>query len=193
MIRCNFIFIGCLCFFQIAIAQNKYEQESRIKKESFPENAFALIEDYLENATRIRFYQETDSLKKSFEAKFKKGRLHYSVEFNADGELEDVEFTINENDIPEDTWHTIKNYLDLKYPKLRVKKIQQQHPLVDNNPEKTVHKAFQNLILPHINYEIIFSSKQEQKFQSFEALFDAEGNLVNIRKSFPPSYDHVLY
>ncbi|MFD2099855.1 hypothetical protein [Flagellimonas iocasae] len=184
MIRYSLIFIGCLCSFQIAIAQNKYDQESRIKKESFPENAFALIKDYLENAKRVRFYQKTDSVKKGFEAKFKKGRLHYSVEFNAGGELEDVEFRINENDIPEDTWYTIKNYLDLKYPKLRVKKIQQQHPLVDNNPEKTVHDAFQNLMLPNINYKITFSDKTAGKSHSYDALFNAEGHFLKVQELF---------
>ena len=193
MTRFSSIFIGLLCFFQVGFAQNKYEKESRIKKESFPEKAYDLISTYLENAKRVRFYQELDSTKKSFEAKFKKGRLHYSVEFNAEGDLEDVEFVIREFDIPEDTWNTIKSYLSSNYPKLRIKKIQQQHPLTEDDPEKTVYEAFQNLMLPHINYEIIFSSKKERKFQSYEALFNAEGNLVNIRKSFPPSYDHVLY
>lgn len=192
MMKFNFIFIGFLCFIQIGFAQNKYEKESRIKKEAFPENAFALIESYLEDAKRIRFYQETDSTKKSFEAKFKKGRLHYSVEFNQEGDLEDVEFIINENDIPEDTWNRIKNYLNSQYPKLRIKKIQQQHPRMGDS-KKTLREAFQNLMLPHINYEIIFSSKKEKRFQSYEALFNAEGSLLNIRKSFPPSYDHVLY
>lgn len=193
MRRFSSIFICLLCFFHVGFAQNKYEKESRIKKEAFPKKAYDLISAYLENAKRVRFYQESDSTKKSFEAKFKKGRLHYSVEFNAEGDLEDVEFVIREFDIPEDTWNTIKSYLSSNYPKLRIKKIQQQHPQVDQNPEKTVHEAFQNLMLPHINYEIIFSSKNERGFQSYEALFNAEGNLVNIRKSFPPSYDHVLY
>lgn len=184
MMRFSPIFICLLCFFQVSFAQHKYGQESRIKKEAFPEKAYALISEYLVNAKRVRFYEETVSTKKSFEAKFKKGRLHYSVEFNADGDLEDVEFIIKEYDIPEDTWNTITTYLNSNYPKLRIKKMKQQHPLVGQNPEKTVHEAFQNLMLPYINYEIIFSSKKERKFQSYEALFNAEGGLINIRKLF---------
>ena len=86
---------------QITFGQNKYERESRIDKSDFPKSAYLLIEDYLKDAKRVRFYQETDSTKKSFEAKFKKGRLHYSVEFDAQGTLEDVEFKIKDNQFPD--------------------------------------------------------------------------------------------
>lgn len=186
-----FLIIGTV---QIISAQNKYERESKIDEDAFPNNAYILIEKYLEDAKRLRFYQETDSTKKSYEAKFKKGRLHYSVEFNDKGKLEDVEFKIKERDIPNDTWRTIQFYLKENHKKHRVKKIQQQYPVREGqSTEKTLHNAFQNLILPEVNYELIFSSKESDGFQEYEALFDSEGQLIQIRKSFPPSYDHVLY
>lgn len=189
--KIGLLFLCCLPFW--VVSQEKREQEFRIDREKFPEAALAQIEGYLTNAKRIRFYQEMDSTKKSYEAKFKKGRLHYSVEFNENGILEDVEFIIKERDIPRDTWDTIMDYLDATYPKFRIKKIQQQHPKADRDSKKTLHEAFQNLMLPHINYEFVFSAKNENGFQTYEALFNFEGNLINIRKSFPPSYDHVLY
>ncbi|WP_108245886.1 hypothetical protein [Muricauda brasiliensis] len=186
-----FVIVGTV---QITSAQNKYEQESRIDKADFPNSAYLLIEDYLKDAKRVRFYQETDSTKKSFETKFKKGRLHYSVEFDEEGTLEDVEFKIKERDIPNDTWNTIQSYLDENHYKHRVKKIQQQYPLREKKSvEKTLHNAFQNLILPDVNYELVFSAKESGDFQEYEALFDSEGQLIRLRKSFPPSYDHVLY
>ena len=186
-----FVIVGIV---QITSAQNKYEQESRIDKADFPNSAYLLIEDYLKDAKRVRFYQEIDSTKKSYEAKFKKGRLHYSVEFDESGKLEDVEFIIKEQDVPNDTWGTILFYLDENHAKYRIKKIQQQYPLLDGQSEKKLlHNAFQNLILPEVNYELIFSAKKDKEFQEYEALFDAEGQLIQIRKSFPPSYDHVLY
>tara|TARA_B100000945_G_C20143681_1_gene485134 strand:+ start:83 stop:640 length:558 start_codon:yes stop_codon:yes gene_type:complete len=179
---------------QISFAQNKYERESRIDKEEFPSKSFSLIQKYLEDAKRVRFYQEMDSTKKSYEAKFKKGRLHYSVEFNKNGSLEDVEFKIKERDIPNDTWATIMYYLDENHAKPRVKKIQQQYSTQEGQPtEKTLHNAFQNLILPEVKYELVFSAKKDKEFQEYEALFDSEGQLIRLRKSFPPSYDHVLY
>lgn len=176
-----------------ALCQVKREQEFRIDREQFPDAAFSQIEEYVANAKRIRFYQELDSTKKSYEAKFKKGRLHYSVEFNEKGKLEDVEFIITKRDIPEDSWNAITDHLHAEYPKFRIRKIQQQYPLDDRDPKKTLHDAFQNLILPYINYELVFSAKKDKGFQTYEALFNSEGTLINIRKSSPLSYDHVLY
>lgn len=177
----------------VALGQNKYERESRIDREQFPKTSFKLIEDYLIDAKRIRFYHETDGKKMSYEAKFKKGKLHYSIEFNEDGVLEDVEFIITEDDIPESTWTTIIDYLKITYSKYRIRKIQQQHPLHNQDSQKTIHDALQNLLLPYINYEVVFATKEKKDFQTYEALFDADGQLIKIRKSFPPSYDHVLY
>ena len=186
-----FVIVGIV---QITSAQNKYEQESRIDKADFPNSAYLLIEGYLKDAKRVRFYQEIDSTKKSYEAKFKKGRLRYSVEFDEQGTLEDVEFKIKVRDIPNDTWGAIQSYLDKNHYKHRVKKIQQQYPLrEEKSVEKTLHNAFQNLILPDVNYELVFSAKESGGFQEYEALFDYEGQLIRLRKSFPPSYDHVLY
>lgn len=185
------LLILCLC--QTALAQNKYERETRIKREQFPKNALELIQDHLSHAKKIRFYQETDSTKNSYEAKFKKGRLHYSVEFDQQGTLEDIEFRITEVDIPEETWLAITKYLEQVHPKYRIKKIQQQYPVGDRATEKTVHDAFQNLILDYVNYEVVFAAKANKGFQTYEALFNSEGQLIIIRKSFPPSYDHVLY
>ncbi|MBO0330626.1 hypothetical protein [[Muricauda] lutisoli] len=190
----KYIFFLMLGIAQITIAQNKYEQESRIDKDDFPRNSYLLIEDYLEDAKRVRFYQESDSTKKSYEAKFKKRRLHYSVEFDQEGKLEDVEFKIKERDIPNDSWETIQFYLEKNHKKYRVKKIQQQYPTRKGQSlEETLHNAFQNLILPEVNYELVFSAKESDGFQEYEALFDSEGELKRIRKSFPQSYDHVLY
>ncbi len=178
---------------QIAYGQNKYEKESRIAQEQFPNTSYSLIQNYLADAKRVRFYFETNGDRKSYEAKFKKGKLHYSVEFDQNGNLEDVEFIIAEIDIPEDTWQIITDYLRNNFPKYRIKKIQQQHPLHQQNPKKTIHDALQNLILPYINYEVVFAVKENKSYQSYEALFNAEGQFVKISKSFPASYDHVLY
>ncbi|MBW8242261.1 hypothetical protein K1F50_05575 [Muricauda oceani] len=179
---------------QLGAAQDKYEQESRIDKEEFPSRSFSLIEDYLKNARRVRFYKETDSTKLSYEAKFKKDRLRYSVEFDKNGALEDVEFIIKERDIPNDTWNAIVSHLKKNHAKYRIKKIQQQHPVKNGqSEEKTLHNAFQNLILPEVNYELVFSAKEKRDYQEYEALFDSEGQPIRVRKSFPPSYDHVLY
>ncbi len=185
-----------VCMISSASAQDKYkyEREYRIKKSQFPEAAHALIQQYLEDARRIRFYRETDSAKVSFEAKFKQGRLHYSVEFNQEGELEDVEILIKEVDIPNESFNKITEYLETGFTKYRIRRIQQQYPVSkDETIQKTLNDAFQNLILPTIRYELIVAGKKENGFEDFEILFDADGGFLQSRKSLPANYDHILY
>lgn len=177
----------------LASAQNKYEREYRIKKSQFPDKALGYIEDKLEDARNIRFYKETDSTKVSYEAKFKKNRLKYSVEFNEGGTLEDIEILIRPIDIPNDSYKAVNKYLQKEFIKYRIQKIHQQYPIGDNSVETTVKNAFQNLILPSLKYKLIVSGKKNKGYEQFEVLFDAEGNFEKIRKSLPANYDHVLY
>lgn len=175
-------------------AQNKYEREYRIKKSQFPTQAFQLISEKIKDAKRLKFYKETDSTKISFEAKFKKDRLWYSVEFDESGVLEDIEITVKPIDVPSDSYDAILAYLNKSFAKYRIKKIQQQYSSTENEPlEKTLKNAFQNLILPSIHYELVVGGKKEKEYLDYEILFDSEGKFISIRKSLPPNYDHVLY
>ena len=182
-----------LCFFSAA-AQDKYEREFRIRKIQFPENALGFLDSYLKDAKRIRFYKEVDSAKISFEAKFKKDRLHYSIEFDDKGILEDVEIRITVVDIPQESYQAIAKYLKSNFRKYRIRKIQQQYPLsAFGSVEETLKIAFQNLLDPKINYELIVAGKMDRLFQDYEILFDANGKFIRLRKSLPANYDHVLY
>lgn len=185
----SFIFFGFSAF-----AQYKYEREYRIRKVQFPEKALGYIQEKLTDAKRIRFYKETDSTKVSYESKFKKDRLWYSIEFDEQGALEDIEILIKPLDIPDEAFGRIQKYLSENFKKYRIRKIQQQYPFSKGEqPETTIKNAFQNLMLPSINYELIVAGKKEKNFEQFEVLFNAEGSFRSIRKSLPPNYDHVLY
>jgi len=185
-----FLLLGCMA----CHAQNKFEREYRIKKSEFPENAYDLISLELTDVKKLRFYKEVDSAKISYEAKFKKDKLYYSIEFDEEGFLEDVEITITEVDMPNETFANIKAFLDRKCHLYKIKKIQQQYPFTSTADIKsTLRNAFQNLILPSINYELIVSAKTKEGREDFEILFDKEGNFVSLRKLLPPNYDHILY
>ena len=176
------------------MAQDKYEREYRIRKSQFPEQAFTFLETYLKDAKRLRFYKELDSAKTSYEAKFKKDRLFYSIEFDEEGLLEDVEILIMEVDIPNSSYQAMQEYLKSNFKKFRIRKIQQQYPLsAFQTVENTLEKAFQNLIDPKINYELIVAGKKDRDFQDYEILFDSNGKFIRLRKSLPANYDHVLY
>ncbi len=176
------------------MAQDKYEREFRIRKSQFPETAFTFLKTYLQDAKRLRFYKELDSAKISYEAKFKKDRLFYSIEFDQNGLLEDVEILITEVDVPNSSFQAMEEYLSANFKKFRIRKIQQQYTLsAFETVENTLKKAFQNLIDPGINYELIVAGKKDQDFRDYEILFDSEGKFIRLRKSLPANYDHVLY
>ena len=183
-----------LFFIWSAKGQYKYEREYRIKKNQFPTVAHAFIEDQLKDARRIRYYRETDSTKVSYEAKFKLDKLHYSVEFDEQGNLEDVEILIKEVDIPNDTFAAITAYLESNFTKYRILRIQQQYPVNENETvEETLKNAFQNLLLPTIRYEIMVAAKKDNGFEDYEILFDHKGEFIKLRKSLPLNHDHILY
>jgi hypothetical protein len=186
-----------LVLFSLATAaqgQVKYEREFRILREQFPKSALESVSPYLDGVKKLKFYKEIDSNRRSYELKFKKDRLHYSVEFNEEEALEDVEVIIKPVDIPEQTWNTIQEHLGSSWPKYKVRKIQQQYPRdAFSSDSETFQKAFQNLILPEIRYEIVVRGKTEDGYRDFELLYDAKGELLLMRESLPPNYDHVLY
>ncbi|MEX0290298.1 MAG: hypothetical protein AB3N14_14425 [Flavobacteriaceae bacterium] len=192
----HFLALG-LCFLLAngtCFAQNKYEREYRIKKSQFPKNALLFLDKKIQDARRVRFYKETDSAKASYEAKFKKDKLNYSVEFDEQGALEDIEILIKPIDIPEESMEAISNYLTKEFTKFRIRKIQQQYPVSSKEaPEVTLKNAFQNLLLPSLNYELIVAGKKAKTYADYEVLFNAEGAFIRIRKSLPANYDHVLY
>lgn len=178
----------------ILAAQHEYERAYRIRKVQFPEKARDYISEKMEDIRRLRYYRETDSSKISFEAKFKKDRLWYSAEFNKEGVLENIEIQIKPVDIPDDSFVKIETYLRNSFAKHRVHKLKQQYQITEEETvETTIKNAFQNLMLPSINYELVVSAKKKKHYEQFEILFDFEGNFKSIRKSLPPNYDHILY
>ncbi|MGB5360036.1 MAG: hypothetical protein WBN20_13420 [Eudoraea sp.] len=196
MKKYRFLLLLIMALFQFStgLSQIKVEREHRIKKNQFPEAAHDFIKEKLKDAKRIRFYKETDTTKISYEAKFKKDKLHYSIEFDQSGKLEDIEILIKEIDVPEDSWSKITTFLKEKFDKYKIKKIQQQYPVTSDEPtETTLNNAFQNLLIPTLNYEIMVWGKIQDNHADFEILFGAEGGFIKMRESLPANYDHVLY
>jgi hypothetical protein len=192
-IQVKIILASFLFCFQLAHSQYKYEKEHRILKSQFPTEAIAIIEENITDYKRIKFYKETDSIKISYEAKLKKDKLWYSIEFNEDGKLEDIEILIKSTDIPNDTYSNIEHYLNNNFTKYRIKRLQQQYPSTNDSLDEIFKNAFQNLILPSNNYEFVVVGRKEKGYLDYEILFDADGNFKQIRTSLPPNYDHVLY
>ena len=183
-----------LCLGYTAFAQIKNERAYRIRKVQFPVKALNFITENMKDVRRLKFYKENDSSKVGFEAKFRKERLWYSAQFNKEGIMEDIAISIQPVDIPDDSFLNIIKNLRNSFVKHRIRKIEQQYPITRaETTDTTIKNAFQNLILPSINYALVVTAKKEKRNELFEILFDAEGHFKSIRKSLPPNYDHVLY
>jgi len=192
--RLLLLLIMALFQYSTGLSQIKVEREHRIKKNQFPDAAHDFIKEKLQDAKRLRFYKETDTTKNRYEAKFKKDKLHYSVEFDESGKLKDIEILIKEVDVPEDSWSKITTFLNQKFTKYKIRKIQQQYPVTSDEPtETTLNNAFQNLLIPSLIYELLVRGKIHEDRADYEILFGAEGDFIKMRESLPANYDHVLY
>lgn len=184
-----FIFL-CYCPSQ---AQQKYEREFRILKSQFPTEAITLINNNVQHVKRLKYYKEVDSSTTRFEAKFKKDKLWYGIEFNEKGILERIQIVIKPTDIPNDTYIQIKDHLNNIFTKFRIRKIQQQYSSKNSTIEETFKNAFQNLILPSISYEIQVSGKKAKGNIEYELIFNADGKQQHTRTALPQNYDRILY
>jgi len=183
------LFGGIVCY-----AQNKSEREYRIKKSEFPTNAIEFIKEEIVGAKKLRFYKELDSTKIIRKARLKKDKLYYCLEFDASGTLKDVEVVITRVDIPNDSFSEIQAYLEKNINNHKIRRISQQYLVTEEiSIETTVKNAFQNLILPSINYELIVSGSSDKGRREYEVLFDYKGSFKSLRKLVAPNYDHVLY
>ena len=192
MRRFSLFFVFLLFNFSFIFSQEKYEREHRINKTDFPVKASDLIKEKKVDSKKIKFYKEIDSLKTTFKAKFKKDRLWYSIDFNENGDLENINVQIKSIDIPNESFETIITYLGENFKSYKIKKIQQKYA-AHNDVDATFKNAFQNLMLPSLFYEISIAGKVDTHKEQFQILFDAEGIFKSSRKSLPPNYDHVLY
>lgn len=178
----------------VSFSQTKDEKEERIQLSDFPEIAKTYFNFISHEAKYLKFYKETDGEKQSFEAKFKVDKLHYSVEFDTLGNLEDIEIVIKKKYITKDIYKAIDNYFNSTFKKTRIIKIQKQYV---NNTNKNDKQFIQNIIEnpnnKHTHFEIIAEIKTKNKHELREFTFNKEGEFEKSRLVTSSSYEHALY
>jgi|TARA_B100000949_G_C14250067_1_gene437710 flagellar capping protein FliD len=173
-------------------SQVKKEYEKRISEADFPAEALSLISPFKKEFNRLKYYKEFDGDNQSFEAKFKYESSHYSVEFNNEGKLEDVELKLSKNKLPKALWEAIKLNLDSNYERWKLEKLQCQYSHI-NNPKETLEKALNKTQTKQENYELIVAIKQKGKLKKMEILFNARGEVLNRRDILRRSYDFLIF
>lgn len=183
----------CLIF-TASFSQYKYEREHRIKKNQFPVTAHTFIENNVDGARNLKYYRETDSTSVNYAAKFKIDRLKYSASFDRNGKLIAIDFLIKEVEIPNESFALIEKWLESNFSKYHIRRIHQRYPIrKEEAVGTTLNNAFQNLLLPNLQYEMMIRGRKENSNDDYEVLFDADGQFIEIRTSLPANYDHIRY
>ncbi len=160
-------------------AQEKAEMEQRVKVDEVPERAVEWRDDAYEKARRVRWYYEETSGLKSYEAKFKWKDRRHSVEFDTTGVIQDIEVSVEWQELPEEAQQNILGYLDSTFQKYNIQKIQQQWSGSPDDLEDLIDEDESENIT--IRYEIEYYGKNEWHDELWEGLFDARGKMLDER------------
>ena len=171
-------------------SQPKKEREEKITVDLFPNNAVEVVRVIGYARKKVTYYRETDGNKISYEAKLKYQDRKYSIEFDENGLLEDVELDSRKRRIPKETLFKISKTLDSIAEKYRVEKVQEQYIAGDQNSQQIQQKIARDSL---DNYELIVAFKDKRKIYRKEFLFDKKGKFISQRDIKRLEYDFLLF
>lgn len=188
------VFFMLLFFGVLSYSQTKNEKEERIKKKMFPKKALDLLDALPKDAKRIKFYKETNDTIISYEAKLKLNKRGYSIEFDKNGTLEDIEITINLTNLPNVTKASILHYLETNYDRFDIIKIQKQFKNETSAiPSDVLSDALLNQKEKGVFYELIVDTHRSDDTVPKEFTFNESGNYVSEKNIILSSSYYVLY
>ncbi|MEM7106121.1 MAG: hypothetical protein AAF502_23515 [Bacteroidota bacterium] len=170
-----FVFI----FFAISVSllqgQQKFEKESRINEREVPQPALDFISE-IGFTKKVKWFKEQSLTGTTVEAKTKFNDSKYSLEFNLDGEVEDVEYIVGWAYIPTATQTKISDFLNSAHQKTKIVKIQAQYT---GNDEALIQKVKKMDSKPGIivKYEMEIKAKTNGKYEMIEYLFSENGDM----------------
>ncbi|WP_378172067.1 hypothetical protein [Aquimarina sp. SS2-1] len=185
------IFCFSICFSISGYSQNKLEKEFRINISEVPQ----LAKEFMKQGPfdkKIKWYTEESQNGKSIEAKTCYDSKKYSIEFDTDGKLQDMEQKIAFVSISSSLQTKIKRSLDSVFIKHKIKKTQKQwvgspSTLISLLYRKNTTESY------NINYELIVRGKKNKRYEYYELLFDHKGVLLQILKIVNDNTDNLLY
>lgn len=185
----TFFFLFFLVSYSM-FSQYKFEREYRISEDEIPQKA----KDFITNCNfdkKIKWYAEESQDGKTYEAKSCKNKNKYSVEFNTNGTVLDVEKTIKWKEIPEPNRKKITQSLKNRFDSFRIKKVQIQWKTNPKTYIKLMNKEEVNNV--NTNYEIVLKGKEKKSTNLFELLIDTEGTIVKELKFAPQNSDNLEF
>lgn len=183
--------ILCLSATQV-IGQNKLEMEESVDAEEVPDKAHLFIKECCAEE-KVYWFREKGLDEISYEAKLKRSGQWHSIEFNKEGEIEDIEVLMRYKRIPEPILETIEDSLNSHFNRYKVDRAQKQYKsdksllLGFMTDEKHDDSAFR------IAYELVVLAKTETGIQAFEYLFAESGEILRRAKILIRETDNLSY
>ena len=186
----------CLFFLffssQLFSQEKKAEVESKLKDEDIPTQLRSMLDPYLRDARKVKFYEETDGAKRSIEAKFLFEGRFYSVEFDDSLKLEDVEVVQKTSALAPATRDAIVASLG-EYDKFKIEKIQKQFAPKNLPDELVIQQAIISDLGELVRYELVVATKADKAWKTWEMLFTFEGVFLSKKEVVKRSADYILY
>ena len=186
-------FIFFLFFFAplVIFGQVKFEKELRVQKSRVPAKALEWLDEVIDHKKKLKWYYQTDGGYNSFEAKFKRERKSFSVEFDTEGNIQDIEIEEHWRKLPLLVRNNISDYLQSKFSKFRVDNVEIQYSGTEEALKKWEGDDKLNQIV--IKYEVEFYGKKANDKKFWEGLFDRDGNILNRREIIIPPSNNLFY
>ena len=190
----QFVTLLLVCFALMqAQAQQKLEKEYVISENNVPTKAVTWLKDATASTSvkKLKWYAEKSGDKLSYEAKFKSNRQLFSVEFSAEGNIEDIEILTPCSDLPQSFYNSLESYLAENYRKYKVIKVQQQ--LVGESSKLQDYFTNQSTEQLTVNYEVEHYGKSRTENAEFEVLFAEDGEVLRKREIIYSPSTNVVY
>ncbi|WP_209329859.1 hypothetical protein [Lunatimonas salinarum] len=158
----------------------KREIERAVPLSEVPERAKIWLSKTYQGQRKVKWYFQTDGEKQVYEAKLKWNGSWHSVEFQPNGNIQNIEILIRTRDLEEDVRKRLFAYLNSEYSGFKIDRMQIHYTGSD--------KALGNLISegkvgPELNleYEIEYIGRVNGVSSLWEGQFDSVGNLIEKR------------
>ena len=189
-IRLIITVLGILAF-SFAFTQDKFEKESRVKRADVPSSALKFV-DSVGLKSRVKWFREEGLLQKSYEAKFRRNKIKYSVEFDSLGVLQDVEIDLSFEDLQENLRTEIMQEFISTCAGVKIIKVQKQ---ISGSASEMLAFLINGSQTAHLvtKYEFIVSCTVKKKVDMYEYLFSDLGKKISILKIVLKNSSHLEY
>ena len=191
----RYLFLTILLFLGhpiILFAQEKLEEERRIKPALVPQDALAFIET-LNPQKKIRWFEEKSHLGITVESKFKHQNHLHSIEFDDSGSFLDMEIKVDAQQLPINTLTIIQQFLDTKFHQWKYIKIQLQYSGSIEDITQVFNAPIMTTTPISPKYEIVIKGKTDKGIEHYEFLFNNNGILIEQFLIPSRNVDHLEF